>query len=511
MKKKTLGFTAILTVILALCMTFCFAACAPKVTVTIDQETAEVLIGETVTLKATASDESSIVWTSDNLAVATVRNGKVTGVKAGTATIKATSGEAFATCTVTVKGVKVTFEKATETVEKGETVTLKATAEDNGTISWSSSDESIATVDDKGVVTGVAEGEVDITAARGTAGSATCKVTVVWTNKPEGYEVINFGEESKANLTMDKFVYWNDQNWCGTNVTVLDAYYDVNGAHFSYSGAADNCWFGFQIFLKHEGNVEGATYQLSFKLKSEQAGKITVKGTAVDIIAGDNDITVEYVEGGLETGSFSMQMGANIDDVGSVIPENTIAISGLTFTKIKDAAPKIVETVTVGADVKLEKKEDKAMYIINGGTFVLAEGADTTAEDVKANIEKEIADAIIFNLQGNPWMSAQSWDGDWANYCENKHVITVDLTAKTYTLEVDITSLKAYCYTTHCAPKSKQDDTDNWSNYCPEKDSFETEITIGTKTYKMSYVKGSESENDFWGCIGITVTEAAAE
>ena len=74
----------------------------------------------------------------------------------------------------------ITLDKTTATVEEGATVTLTATVTpDNATdktVTWSTSNEAIATVSD-GVVTGVKAGEVTITAKAGDK-SATCTVTV---------------------------------------------------------------------------------------------------------------------------------------------------------------------------------------------------------------------------------------------------------------------------------------------------------------------------------------------
>jgi uncharacterized protein YjdB len=74
------------------------------VAISFSAPTAEVKVGASVNVVATASNTSdAVVYESDNAAIATVdTNGKVTGVKAGTATITATAGGVSATMEVTV-------------------------------------------------------------------------------------------------------------------------------------------------------------------------------------------------------------------------------------------------------------------------------------------------------------------------------------------------------------------------------------------------------------------------
>lgn len=91
-------------------------------------------------------------------------------------------GNGFAAkAAVAVKSVKLSQSKTT--LQKGKTVTLKATVKpDNATqkkITWSSSNRKIATVDQKGKVKGIKTGIVTITAKAKNGKKATCKVTVV--------------------------------------------------------------------------------------------------------------------------------------------------------------------------------------------------------------------------------------------------------------------------------------------------------------------------------------------
>lgn len=77
-----------------------------------------------------------------------------------------------------VPGTSIVLDKSEAEVMAGGTLQLSATTNPAGQkVTWTSSDEAIATVDYNGLVTGVAEGTVTITAAAGT-GAATCNVTV---------------------------------------------------------------------------------------------------------------------------------------------------------------------------------------------------------------------------------------------------------------------------------------------------------------------------------------------
>ena len=104
--------------------------------VSLDQETATVKIGETVTLAATVngSEDTSVTWSTSADTIATVADGVVTGVAIGTATITATSvadPTKSASCVVTVEAAfeAKTFSKVTSTadVAVGDTVTLVCT------------------------------------------------------------------------------------------------------------------------------------------------------------------------------------------------------------------------------------------------------------------------------------------------------------------------------------------------------------------------------------------------
>ena len=167
----------------------------PVTGIQISSATEEIEIGSTVTLTVTVIPEDAtdkrVEWTSSNTDVATVANGVVTGIAAGTATItaKTIDGGKTASCEVTVSSthvpVKVTGVKLSSnsiTLDINESKALTATVSpdnaDNKGVTWKSSNPSVATVSN-GVVKAVAAGTATITVTTDDGGfTDTCTVTV---------------------------------------------------------------------------------------------------------------------------------------------------------------------------------------------------------------------------------------------------------------------------------------------------------------------------------------------
>ena len=163
-------------------------------TITLDKTSLEIVEGDKATLTATVKPDNAtykgIIWSSSDEKVATIKDGEITAIAPGTATItaKAEKDDRSALCVVTVsKRVypveSVSLDKTSLELTEGDKATLTATVlPDNATnknVSWSSSDEKVATVSTTGEVTAVAPGKAAITVTtEDGAKTAKCEVTV---------------------------------------------------------------------------------------------------------------------------------------------------------------------------------------------------------------------------------------------------------------------------------------------------------------------------------------------
>ena len=147
--------------------------------ITLSKSSATVNVGSSIPLSARLSNASmSVDWISSNTSVAYVRDGMVSGLKAGTATITAVdkSGTISDSCTVTVKSVSsgnVSLSRYSGTVSAGKTLYIQGY---NG-YNWSTSDSCIATVSN-GMINTKMPGKVAISCSDNNGNKAVCVVTV---------------------------------------------------------------------------------------------------------------------------------------------------------------------------------------------------------------------------------------------------------------------------------------------------------------------------------------------
>lgn len=175
-------------------------------------------IGETISLEAKIEPENTthkdVKWESNNPNIVSVRNDEVFGGKAvvtalqeGEAIITASVGSITATCKITVNPTKlegISFDQAEKTVKEGDSFVLTPvfTPENasNKKVIWTSSNQSIATVDQEGKVSTHSFGECTIKAISEDGGfEAICKVIVLEPTIEESIKVNVYGSYTSFN------------------------------------------------------------------------------------------------------------------------------------------------------------------------------------------------------------------------------------------------------------------------------------------------------------------------
>ena len=162
---------------------------AKSIKAQLDQET--ISVGQTaqITTELRPDDATlrGAVYESRRPEVATVdENGVVTGVSRGSATIRVRSEDGYAQTSVTVQvrqpAEAIELELPKSTLPEDKTATVKATVlpkdTNNKKLTWTSSDERIATVNRKGRVKGIQPGTVTITAASAEVPEVTGSIDV---------------------------------------------------------------------------------------------------------------------------------------------------------------------------------------------------------------------------------------------------------------------------------------------------------------------------------------------
>ena len=216
--------------------------------------TQELDEGSTLTLRSTLTPSTAVdtlTWKSSNTKVATVNNGVVNAISAGTTTITVTSSNAKVKAEVTIKVnakpkiievTEISLNKSTASLNINETLTLTATIKPSNamdkSVYWSSSNTNVATVDANGNIYAISPGTAIITASTNNGKTASCTVTVKSPNQVDSVNLnyatatIDMGKtlELKAQLlpttVTNKTIIWTSSD---SNIATVDANGKVTG------------------------------------------------------------------------------------------------------------------------------------------------------------------------------------------------------------------------------------------------------------------------------------------
>lgn len=227
--------------------------------------------GSSVKLEPTVVGPSkSVQWVSEDPTIAAVKSGKVTGKRTGTTKVTATANGVSVSCDVEVKEGLLSINEEHVllyvTGGAGETKQLKTNAAKNEKVTWSSSDDNIATVDANGKVTAVGVGTAVISVESQTSDESgadgvkdTCIVQV---------------KDTKTDIT-DRIVYLKNKG----NAKTYQLAYNIVGRKSNVTWKSSDS----KVVSVSKG-----------KITAKKVGKATITATANGVTDTVNVTVQEY-------------------------------------------------------------------------------------------------------------------------------------------------------------------------------------------------------------------------
>lgn len=360
-------FICFISLILAITLVCGLAACGePANNYKLNKTSISIDVGATETL--TVSDGANNVtatWASANEQIATVLDGVVTGVSAGTTNVTATVDGKTLTCSVTVNevvGPTYTISSASKTLKKGGSFTL--TVSDGGQlvsdVVWVAGNTN-ATVDSNGLVTGVAVGVVTIYGQIGND-LVTCEVRVVEYSISNTELVLDVEEQFTLTVS-DGMGIVSAESWSveGTAVSVSNGIVLANSVGVATVKAnIDGVELTCSVMVK-EYTISEATKQLTlfddFTLTvtdgiqnltaewSVQGDAVTVLNGKVEAVRVGTATVIAVAEGKTLTCNVTVVAPSVVPTLSLAVSDNTTIIStGESFT--------ITPTFTYGGEAE---------------------------------------------------------------------------------------------------------------------------------------------------------------
>lgn len=348
---------------------------------------------------ADTTDDKTVTWTSGDNKIATVDSkGVVTAVaESGSTTITAAVGKFTKTCKVTITTTEikdavyatgVTLDKSTAQVEAGKTVQLTAAiTPDNASIKecdWTSSDETVATVDTNGLVTALKAGKTTIKATTkdGTNKSAECTVTVT------------AAKVAVTGVTLDK-----------TSVSLEEGAVQKLTATVAPTNATvkDVTW--------SSDTPAVATVDKDGNVKAIAAGTAKIKVTSNDNAAisavCDVTVTAKQTENPNPGGDKPGTDKPGTDKPGTPVVKPTLTLNRTSATLYTGKASKsvIVKSAVTGTSkaVKWNSKNRKVATVLNGKITAVKAGKTTitaTANGITKTVNITVKNPTITMKQG---------------------------------------------------------------------------------------------------------------
>jgi O-glycosyl hydrolase/uncharacterized protein YjdB len=361
----------------------------PPVSVTgisVSPTTATVAVNNTTQLTTTVAPANatnkSVTWASNNSVVASVSStGLVSGIAAGTAIITVTTadGNRTAISNITVNVIATTGVSVSPTVASifaTQTQQLTATVlpanASNKSVTWTSGNNAVATVNASGLVTGVAQGTATIT-VRTVSGNFTA-TTAMTIKGQEPY--------TGTPISLPGIVQAENYDKGGQNIAYNDADAGNNGNQYRTTEGVDVDviagttgytvgWTASGEWLEYTTNVTAGNYSIIATVATPSSGK--------QMVIKLDGVTLTTI---------------NIPNTGGYGNFQNVTVTGVSFT---GGANKVLRFEIVGGDFNIDKVEVKSVTTVPVTGVSMSPASASVAAGGTAQLTATVAPSTATN------------------------------------------------------------------------------------------------------------------
>ena len=419
-----------------------------------------------------------ITWKSSNTNVVTITdNGTLKGINPGSATIKCKIGnvEKNINVTVVVNTINVSSINISgnSTISIGETTTLKATISPsnatNQTITWTSSNTNIASVSSNGLVKGISEGEVTITARIG--------------NKTANYQIKVNPISVSAISVIPQNIELHVSKTQAITTTILPN--NATNKNLTYTSSNQNIATVSSNGIITAISKGSATITVSSSNGKKATIFVTVKENIVDVTS----ISVNKTNLNLEKG--------NSETIIATINPSNATNKTLTWssnnTNIATVNNGIIKGINVGtATITVSSSNGKKATIFVTVKENIVDVTSISVNKTNLNLEKGNSETIIATINpSNATNKTLTWSSNNTNIATVNNGIIKGINVGTATITVSSNNGKQATITVNVTNQTSNENISNYLNTIYSNIGINCSKEGNTETLKYCIQKSS--------------------
>lgn len=264
-----------------------FGIVAEAASIRLNKKALYITQGQSFQLKVTGTKET-VKWKSSNKKIAIVNSkGKVRGVKVGTATVTATVKGKKYSCKVKVENPSISNSALNLAIGDSATLKMKGTKQ---SVKWTTSDEDIVAVSQKGAINCMDEGRAVITAKVGSK-KYKCLVNVAGIEIASTDKYILLNETCQVSLSpKNSSVIWESENPHIANVSEKGVVTGIATGTAIISGTVGDKTYQTEVVVENP-----YLSRTSISLQEGESATIDVEGTSQEVVWDTRDPRVVSV------------------------------------------------------------------------------------------------------------------------------------------------------------------------------------------------------------------------